>query len=59
MPINTVNLTDGPFSNEYDKVLDLLKHIEGEHPNHYDVLGISTIGYGFALLVQNGFELVV
>jgi len=51
MSLTTVNLTGTPYQDELDLILNILKLVEGEHPNHYDGIGIPTIGYGYALLV--------
>ncbi|MEO3678582.1 calcium-binding protein [Rheinheimera sp. FR7-31] len=53
MALTTVNLTGSSCQNEVDLILNLLKLVEGEHPNHSDGKGIPTIGYGYALLVLN------
>ena len=59
MALTTVNLTGSSYQNEVDLILNLLKLVEGEHPNHSDGKGIPTIGYGYALLVLNSNGLYV
>lgn len=45
MALTTVNLTGRSYQNEVDLILNILKLVEGEHPNHSDGKGIPTIGY--------------
>lgn len=36
MALTTVNLTGRSYQNEVDLILNILKLVEGEHPNHSD-----------------------